>query len=287
MIFVETYLRPKSLQQALEALASPGHKFRILAGGTDLYLDLKREGQKVDILDIGLLEECKTIKKVAGGLQIGAGVTFTQLEQSALIERLASPLKCAAADVGSPQIRNVGTIGGNLVKASPAADSVTALVAMDAVVFLQSQEGKRTLPVADFLKGAYQTALLPNELLVSVFVPNCSQYTWGFTKLGRRRAGAISLFTAAIGLEVAEDKTIESARVSLGAVAQNPYRSEMLETLLIGKNTEVALSEELLEAATVQVMQTVGQRPELPYKKAGISGIISETFEKALAKGEV
>jgi len=209
-----------------------------------------------------------------------------QNERCGLVKRICPPLASACANVGSPQVRNVGTIGGNMAKASPAADSVTAVIAVDGSVILASKnKTERRIPACGFLKGAYQIDIARDELITGIFVPKMDRYHWGFSKLGRRKASAIFLFTCVIGVKIAPDGVIDDARVALGAAAPNPFRCKPLENILIGSNAKDGVTQKLLDCAMGEVIKSVGSRPEMPYKRDSIGGVITETYRQALSQG--
>jgi CO/xanthine dehydrogenase FAD-binding subunit len=213
---------PTSLDAALDALASePGA--HVLAGGTDLMVEVNHGGRRPDaVVAVGRVGELRGWGLEADGvLRIGAGVTYTDLMGSGLAT-LAPGLADAARTVGSPQIRNAGTIGGNLGTASPAGDTLPVLAALDAEVDLVSVDGPRRLPLADFITGPKRTALRPGELITAVRVPPAvAGDTQEYLKVGTRNAMVIAVASCAVVVEPAARRV----RVGLGSVGPRPLRA--------------------------------------------------------------
>lgn len=234
--------RPETLKQALEALAAEGAK--ALAGGTNVMVDIKKGREEAEYLvSLDALKELKKIDVKPDGIHIGSLVTFTEIEEyltSHGSEELRSlnALKEAAALVGGPQIRNRGTVGGNILCASPSSDSVPALMVLDAVLKLVKADGaERCVSLAGFITGVRKTDLQPGELLTEIIVPwkrgiSC------FYKAGARKAMAISVVNQAMYLELGENGVIEKAAVASGSVAPVVVRAPKTEAFLVGKTKE-------------------------------------------------
>lgn len=224
------YLRPTSLDEALQALARP---WTVLAGGTDFYP--ARVGRAIDehVLDIGGIASLRGIAAVPNGWRLGATTTWSELCDAAL-PPLFDGLKQAAREIGGRQIQNAGTIAGNLCNASPAADGVPPLLALDATVELAGRAGTRRLPLASFIVGNRRTALAPGELLVALHVPApAGDVRSAFVKLGARRYLVISIAMAAATLAIADGRVV-AARIAVGACSPVAQRLPALEAVLIG-----------------------------------------------------
>jgi CO/xanthine dehydrogenase FAD-binding subunit len=224
------YLRPSSLDEALQALARP---WTVLAGGTDFYP--ARVGRAIDenVLDIGGIAALRGITADPSGWRLGATTTWSELLEAGL-PPLFDGLKQAAREIGGRQIQNAGTIAGNLCNASPAADGVPALLALDAVVELAGRAGTRRLPVSSFITGNRRTVLAPGELLVAIHVSRpAREARSAFLKLGARRYLVISIAMAAATLEI-EGGRIVAARVAVGACSAVAQRLPALEAALLG-----------------------------------------------------
>ena len=231
------YLRPHRLEEALGALARP---LTVLAGGTDFYP--ARVGRSVDedVLDISAIAALRGISADPGGWRLGATTTWGELA-AADLPPLFDGLKQAAVEVGGRQIQNAGTIAGNLCNASPAADGVPPLLALDADVEIASRAGSRRVPLAAFITGNRRTVLLPGELVVALHVPKAAPGAQSaFLKLGARRYLVISIAMAATTLEIAAGRIVR-ARVAVGACSAVAQRLPALEAALAGAVPDAAL----------------------------------------------
>jgi CO/xanthine dehydrogenase FAD-binding subunit len=226
------YGRPDDLGQALRWLAS--RRPAVVAGGTDFHPARVGRPVEPEILDLSRLAALRGIAADADGWRIGALTTWTDVARAALPPVLDA-LAQAAVEVGGPQVQNRGTVGGNLCNASPAADGVPALLALDASVELASLRGTRTLPLAEFVLGPRCTALAPDELLVAVRVPRRGPAARSrFLKLGHRRYLVISIAMVAAAIDVDDDGRIAWAGVAVGACSAAARRLPALEAALIG-----------------------------------------------------
>jgi len=226
------YLRPTDLSQALAALAE--NPMTVLAGGTDVYPAHVGRPLAEDILDITALAALGGIRDAGDHLRIGAITRWSDVIAAELPAWLDG-LKLAAREVGGVQIQNAGTIAGNLCNASPAADGVPPLLALDAAVELASRGGTRVLPLAAFIAGNRRTARAPDELMTAVLVPKPRHPARaGFAKLGARKYLVISIVMAAAVLEVAAGR-IAAARIAVGACSPVARRLPDLETALQGR----------------------------------------------------
>ena len=244
----KAYLNAATIEQALTVLADKKDQARIIAGGTDLVLEM-REGnqQKIETLvDISRIKGLGDISiDEENRIHLGPAVTHNQCVASDIIRKFALPLALAAWEVGAPQIRNIGTIVGNLVTASPANDTIVPLIALDAELVLQSLEGQRIVTLKDFYTGVRKHILRSDEIVRDVIFPKMTSQQRGiYLKLGLRKAQAISLvnMTAIISTE---GDLIKDARITLGAVAPTIIHAEKAEVYLQGK----ILSEETIDEA--------------------------------------
>jgi CO/xanthine dehydrogenase FAD-binding subunit len=238
------YLRPHCLDEALTALARP---HVVLAGGTDFYP--ARVGRAIgeDVLDIGGIAILRGISANSAGWRLGATTTWSELIEADL-PPLFDGLKQAAREVGGRQIQNAGTLAGNLCNASPAADGVPCLLALDAEIEIASPTGSRRLPLRQFITGVRRTALAPGELVVAIHVPRPRhEARSAFLKLGTRRYLVISIAMAAATVEVA-DSRVASARIAVGACSPVAERLPRLEAALAGAPLDGRLAERV-EAA--------------------------------------
>jgi carbon-monoxide dehydrogenase medium subunit len=238
----QSYYTPTSVDETLRLLAEQGSGVRLIAGGTDLLIELRRGVRQVSaLIDVtripgsgGISEADGVRTDDEGWIRIGPTVTHNQAAASSLLAERGFPLALACGQVGTPQLRNRGTIAGNLVTASPANDTIAALWALDARLTLSSVRGDRTLSFADFYQGVRQTALAADEMVTDIAFPAMGADQRGvFVKLGLRRSHAIALVNAAIVLTFDGD-TITQARITLGSVAPTIIRALEAERALAG-----------------------------------------------------
>jgi len=252
----QIYYTPTSVDEALRFLAEHGPEARVIAGGTDLLVELRRGNRQarvlIDVTRIGNLDRVRLGDE--GLIHVGPAVTHNRAVASGLLAERGFPLALACRRVGTPQVRNRGTVAGNLITASPANDTIAVLWALDAHLTLRSVRGERTLSFADFYQGVRQTALAPDEMVTDIVFPALEPNQRGtFIKLGLRRANAISLVNAAVLLTF-DQSTITQARITLGSVAPTVIRAPEAEGVLVG----VALSEErIAEAADLAARAAV------------------------------
>jgi carbon-monoxide dehydrogenase small subunit/xanthine dehydrogenase small subunit len=232
------YYRPRSLEEALEILAQRNGDVRPLAGGTDALVKA-RDGllSRAALFDITGVPELQGISESDGELWIGAAVTHRELIESAAVARWIPALPLACAVIGGPQIRNRGTLGGNLANASPAADTLPALYVADARVELVSVSDRRELPIAEFFTGPRSTVLARDELILGVRVPKRAGVRGAFLRLGQRRAQAISKVSVAVAMTFDAGRP-SWVRVALGAVAPTVIRASETEKALMGGGYE-------------------------------------------------
>jgi len=230
------YYNVRSIDEALDLLAQYGARARIVAGGTDMIIELER-GQRAGVevlIDITRVPGLDTIDVDDEWVTLGPLVTHNHVVGDRRLHTLALPLVQACWEVGAPQIRNRATIAGNLITASPANDSITPLMGLGAEVTLRSKNGERTLSLDDFYTGFRQTALREDEMLMAIRFPGVRGGGVGaFYKLGLRRAQAISVVNAAAVLAFDGD-TVSSAAVTLGSVAPTIIRVPDAEAVLVG-----------------------------------------------------
>ncbi len=241
------YLLAESLQEAAAALAQAGESARIVAGGTDLILEIKRGVRQgittlIDITKIPGLDEIT--EDDDGWIHLGPLVTHNHVVASSLIREKAFALLQACWEVGSPQIRNRGTVAGNLATASPANDTISPLMALDAKVKLLSSRGERVVDLSDFYTGVRKTVMEADELIADIFFKGlASNQPSYFIKTALRKAQAISVINVSVILTM-EDDTVEEANITLGAAAPTIIHAEQAEVYLQGKSlTEEALAE--------------------------------------------
>ena len=225
------YLRPRTLREAVEALEAPG--VRILAGGTDVYPALGERRMSGSVLDVTAIVELRGIEIAPERIRIGAGATWTDVIRTPL-PRAFDALKAAAREVGSVQIQNCATVAGNLCNASPAADGVPPLLALDAEMELASARGERRIPLASFITGNRRTVREPHEIVTAILVPRTIEGPSSFLKLGARRYLVISIAMVAAIVAADEGGRVAQARIAVGSCSPVARRLSGLERALAG-----------------------------------------------------
>jgi CO/xanthine dehydrogenase FAD-binding subunit len=279
------YKTPNTIREAVELLWQAEGKGKIIAGGTDLVIGL-RNGDHIPqfIIDITRIEELQKIEEKNGTISIGAAVAHSEIGSSPLIKKYAEVLSDAASEIGSPQIRNLGTIGGNIINASPAADTIPPLMVLNAMGKVASKEEEKEVPLSQLFKGPYETNLKPHELLTQITFPKLpSDMRSGFIRLARRDAMAIARMSVAILLQMGKRKNkIEDIRIAVGSVTPTPQRMSAAEAFLMGKSPD----EEALKRASLQVSETMihrsGVRPSTSYKRPVVEALFIRAMRKAI-----
>jgi len=233
----QTYYTPTSLEEALRLLSENAPNARIIAGGTDLMIELQRGDRQTDVLidvtRVGGLDQ--VYLDGDDSIHIGPIVTHNVAMSTSLLIERAFPLAMACWRVGTPQLRNRGTIAGNLITASPSNDTISALQALGAHVTLQSTRGERTVPLASFYQGVHETILAPDEMLTDISFPALAPNQRGtFWKIGLRRTHAISIANAAVVLSF-DGNIVIDAKITLGSVAPTVIRPPEAEAVLVGR----------------------------------------------------
>jgi len=278
------YIRPQSLTEALEFIAAHGDRTSLLAGGTDLMIAARKgELKSRFVMDVSRLGELNRIEKADGLLAIGAAATFTEISNSLEVLKSAPVLARAARSVGSPQIRNVGTIGGNVANASPAADSVPPLVVLRARVHIQSLSSERTPLVDELIVGPYRTSLRSDELIVRFLIePVPKDYRWSFQRIARRKALAIARANvAALALSDANG-VVEELRLCVGSILPQPARMSAAEGVMKGKIPDSDLVRQAAKEVSAEMIRRSGIRPTTEYKKPAVEGLVTKALSEIL-----
>ncbi|HWQ30386.1 MAG TPA: FAD binding domain-containing protein [Negativicutes bacterium] len=274
---------PENKEALKEALAEAEGKYLMVAGGTDLLVDFSEKLHGCEILiDLSGVRELAYIDDNEDCLAIGAGTTFAKLAESAAVQKHARCLSQASGLVGSPQIRNRATIGGNVANCSPAADSIPGLLALDASVMLVFSNGEeRLLPLQELLSKEAGWMAREKAFIDSFIIPKkgCTTRS-GFARIGSRRTVTISKLSLAIAIDLDDKEEIIEARVSLGAVGRTAYRSIAAEGLLKGRSFSEAerqvLAAELGTALSREISERLAGRASTPYKRQAVIGLVQD-----------
>ncbi|MBI4776460.1 MAG: xanthine dehydrogenase family protein subunit M [Deltaproteobacteria bacterium] len=278
------YHRPTGLAEAFEVLDHYAGKARVLAGGTDLLVNMKRKTvAPKQLVGLERVAELLGVRAGNGRIEIGARETAARLAGAGGIARDLGVLAMAAAKLGSPQVRNLATIGGNLCTARPAADMPLPLLVLDARVVLAGSAGEREVGLDAFFAGPGQTVAQPKEILTKVVIDRAEPGTGGgFVKLGLRRTLEIALVNAAALLTLDVDgKTIKKARVALGAVAPTPIRAPEAERVLLGKVASDELFAHAGEAAKQDARPITDHRGSATFRLEMVSVLTRRALHQA------
>jgi nicotinate dehydrogenase FAD-subunit len=281
------YRTPKSLGEACEVLGEFRETGKIIAGGTDLVISLRKaEIHPQVLIDVTRIPEMRRIEEAEGRISIGAAVTHGEIASSELVRKHARILSEAASWVGSPQIRNLGTIGGNIINASPAADTIPPLTVLGAVGKVISREGAREIPLPEFFRGPYQTSLRPDELLVLVFFSQLpADWRSSFVRLARREAMAIARMSVAVAVRMTPGRNlIEEIRISTGAVTPTPHRMVEAESILKGKAPDEQTMKTAARCLSETMIRWSGIRPSTAYKAPVVEALFLRCLRQALEK---
>jgi carbon-monoxide dehydrogenase medium subunit len=281
------YHAPTSLPEALDLLAKYDGKGAVLAGGTDLLVSMKkREALPEHLISLKGIAELKGIHDEKEGMKIGAFVTLGEIEHSKSIQDKFRVLWDAAQVMASRQIRNLGTIGGNLCSAAPSADSAPPLIGLDASVEIVSPNGKRKVLVENFFKGPGESDLKPGEILTRILIPNPPPKSGGaYFKLMRRAAMDLAQVGAAACLSFDSDKkTCTGARIALGAVGSTPIRAFKAEQILLNKELNETLGKEAGKIAAQEANPRSSLRASKEYRREMIEVLTKRAVMAAYSR---
>ena len=269
----------RSVEDAVAALT---HGARPIAGGSDLVVGARHGGAELpaQLVAIDRIPELARIDRDASGVMIGAAVTHATLMQDPTIVGAHTALADAAALVGSPATRNVGTLGGNIMNGSPAMDSGAPLVVLDASVSLRSHQGERRLPIADLWTGPGTTVAAADELCTHVHLPSAKPRSGSaYVRLEYRRAMEIAIVGAAAAVELADDDSIVSLRVALSAVAPTVVEVSGLE--VGGAATYARMRERVASASSEQASPIADLRAGSTYRRHMVGVMAARAFDAA------
>ena len=275
-MFDVDYIRPQNLSEALDFVHERGPDTAILAGGTDVMIDMRAGTlQRKYLLDISRLSVLREIKIRDSELTIGAAVTISEIGSSELIGRYAPALQKAADRFAGRQVRNIATIGGNVAHCSPCGDTIPPLLIHDAVSVIANPQDRRFVTVEEIAGGPYHCTLRPDEIITHFVLkpkPEDVQFS-DFRKIGRRKELAVSRMSMAAMARQASDKSISFIRFALGACTPTPHRFREIEELLLGK---VPDENQLWKAGRLlaeRMLEVTGRRPSAVYKEPAIQGL--------------
>ena len=290
------YHLPASVDEAVALLARYDGQARVVAGGTDLILDLQQgnEHPVAALVDVTRISGLNSIRQVDGYIILGCGVTHSQIVESRLLHQHATCLVEASYVVGGPQVRNVATLGGNVAHALPAADGSTALNALDAEVEVASFGGRRWVPFGQLFRGPGQSAVdSTREVLTAIRLragqDNASSYS-AFARIMRPQGVALPIMNMAVRLQVIEDR-IADIVVAVAPVAPTPFRAANTEAFLKGKPAKLESIEAAIETLLGECHpRTSAHRATAEYRREMLPVLLRRTVSKAIERartGEV
>ncbi|MGI6327968.1 MAG: FAD binding domain-containing protein [Dethiobacteria bacterium] len=282
------YFTPDSVEEACQLLSKYGSKAIAIAGGTDIVVKMKKEVLAPEILvAIGQLSQLKKIEYVPGkGVVIGSGVTHNEVQNSKILQEKYLSVSEAAHQMANNQVRNLGTIGGNISNAVPSADMPPILIALDTTVKIVGSKGERTLPLEDVFKGPNQTVLEHDELITEFVIPDGSFTGSNYIKFGLRASGALAVVGVAASVQV-EGDVIKDVRIVLGAVSPVPVRAKEAENFLKGKQASEELFEEAGVIASGECRPISDIRASAEYRRDMVRVFTRRALNKAVNEGHV
>ena len=277
------YYRPGNVEQCLEFLHNEGRDAVLLAGGTDVMVDLRAgEIDRTWIVDVSRLPELRGVRLQKHTLWIGAGVTLTELLGSSLVQMHTRALHRAALHFAARQIRNVATIGGNVAHCSPSADTLPPLLVHEAEAVVAGSYGRRRIPVGEVAAGTYRSSLEPTELIIGFELQPRAPFLSDFQKIGRRRELVIARVNMAALADLDAEQRMNGVRFALGSCTPVPLRFPEVETLLEGSRPSRELFWEAGRLAAESMIALSGRRPSFIYKEKAVQGLVYRLFSQVL-----
>jgi aerobic carbon-monoxide dehydrogenase medium subunit len=278
------FYQPATLAEASRLLKDNGPGGRFLAGGTDLVIALKEKGLLPKYLvDLKRVPGLTGIRESSdGGITIGALTTMREIEISSLITKKFPFLAQSAAEVGSIQIRNRATIGGNMANATPSADTAPPLIALNATAKIVGANGERTVPLEEFFKGPGQTVMSAEEVLSEINIPKTHPGLVGeYIKFSPREMMDLAYVGIAVAYHLGDDDRCDGVRIVLGAVAPTPIRAKRAETALEGQNLTETLAEKVGQIAAEEAKPISDVRSSADYRRAMVGAMTTRAILNA------
>jgi carbon-monoxide dehydrogenase medium subunit len=277
---------PRSISNLLALARRYRDSAKIIAGGTDLLVEMKRgTSAPATLISIRTVSGLKRISyRPRDGLRLGAATTIHEIETSPILREHYPVLAQAASRLGSPQVRNQATVGGNVCQASPAGDIIPPLMALGASLVLRSTSGERSMPIEDFFRGPGETLLKPGEVLTEISIPPPEpKARSAFLKHGRREGVDLAIVNVAVWIHLKENHACEEARLALGAVAPTVIRARSAESLMRGKRLNDDVIRKVGERASEEVQPISDLRASAEYRSEMSRVITVRALRAALA----
>lgn len=278
--FLIEIFKPNTLDKAKKILDNK-ENIKILAGGTDLVIDIRKNKHIPDsLLDIGNIEELKNIEEKDDSISIGSMVTFSDLNESEIIKKRYNSLYDCSKTMGSPQIRNVATIGGNVANGASAADSIPCLMALDSKIILESIDGIREIRLIDYFKNYNIEHLRKKEVITKFIIPKKNGVS-GYYKLGKRNSLAIARISVAVNL-ILEQDIIKDISIVVGAAGKVPFEVTDVKEDIINEKKEVLFENENLSILENAVYNSIKGRSTVDFKKEAVKGVYKQALYNVL-----
>lgn len=282
------YLAPASLAEACELLARFGPRAKVLSGGTDVLVKMKNGLLTPEILiSLRNIEELKTIEDIPGkGVVIGARATHNELVNSSIINEKYLSVSEAAHHMAANQVRNVGTVGGNICNAVPSADLPPILIALGAAIKLAGSKGERTMPLEEFFIGPNKSVIAQDEILTEIVIPEQPSTGSNYIKFGLRESGSLAVVGVAVTVTMAGN-ILQDVRIALGAVAPTPMRAKEAEASLRGQIVSDNLLAEAGSIASQECKPISDIRGSEEYRRDMVRVFTQRALRKAIDEGHV
>jgi carbon-monoxide dehydrogenase medium subunit len=282
-------LQPRSLREALQLKHDAGERAKLLAGGTDLLVLLKERKVRTEaVISLGRLRELNYIRRSQEGITLGALVTHSAVAASEIMKEKFPDLAEACAQIGAAQIQNLGTVGGNLCNASPAADTAPPLLLSEALLTLASTRGTRRVSIDDFFLGPRRTVLQPDEILTDIFLPHAvGRRGATYLKLGRRQAMEIAIVGLGVAIHLnGSDRVVSECRIAMGSVAPTVVRARAAEEILRAREINDQLIDEIAAVAADAARPISDLRASAEYRLDMIRVLCRRAIGAALARAK-
>lgn len=286
-MYLFNILSPGTLDEALQLKKEYGEELHILAGGTDLLVHNRNDAafnERPSLLNLSKVEELNFVRETGDYVEIGPLVTHSELIQNQLIKTHIPALCKAARFIGSPQVRNQGTLGGNIVNASPAADSLPILYARDAEIEVCTFDSRELIPIGEFIKGPGLVDLDPSGIVTKIVVPKLEGYCGDYLSLRQRKAISINVVSLCAEIKLASNQVIEDMRIALGSVSPTVVRCGQTESFLIDN----ILSNDLIREACALVQEEcfpiTDIRSNKEYREAMVGTLLQRFLQEYLTQ---
>ncbi|WP_195999368.1 FAD binding domain-containing protein [Clostridium sp. 1001271B_151109_B4] len=272
--------KPKTLDEA-KLLLFNNENTKILAGGTDLIISIRKESDLLTkIIDISKISDLYLIEEDESFVSLGSMITFAELEENIKVRKYFNVLYECSKHMGSPQVRNVATIGGNVINAAPAADSIPCLISLDSEMVIESIKATRKIKVETYFENYEKEQIRPGEILTKLIIPKKNNYS-GYYKLGKRNSLAIARINVAVSLNI-QDDIIKNISIAVGAAGRFPFKITQLEGLLLNKNKASLLDNDVLNELEQSVYNNIKGRNTADFKREAVKGVYKHAINNAL-----